>query len=250
MSVSSLIREFHVAHKTLAKLLGIPYLFEQTNLPMILPSSGSMADNGALTLTTALDATYAECYMLLPANAIEAGSAAGAYFTQMSSTTVGTVFNNTYTSGKPSAPASPTAFVTTGPGAYTQSTSETTLLSFTLPGGALGTNGSLFYFPQYVLSSTANAKTPRLKIGGTNFGAASLSSIAQSLSPVTFRNKGAANRNVGNAATGFVTAAANLPVHGTIDTSTDQAMLVTAQLANAADYVVLLGAAFQINPSN
>ena len=133
------ITMFMVAHKTLAKMLGMNYQILQANVPVFVPSSGIMANNGAITLTTALDTTYANCYLYLPANAIEAGSAAGLYFAQMSSTTVGTVYNNTYTSGKHAIPSSPTAFVTTGPGAYTQTTgSDITLLLTTLSGGAIG----------------------------------------------------------------------------------------------------------------
>lgn len=249
MSVSGLIREFHVAHKTLAKLLRIPYLFEQTNLPMILPSSGSIGNNGTLTLTTALDTTYAACYMFIPANAIEAGSAAGMYFVQMSSTTDGTIYNNIYTSGKPSSPVIPTAFVTTGPGAYTQSTSEQTLLALTLPGSSLGSNGSLFVFPHYALSNTGNTKTNRLKLGGVNLGSSSLTASGQSLIPFSVRNKASQSSNAGSGPSGLTAVPAGA-THAAVNTDIDQDLLVTAQLANAADYIVLIGAAFQINPSN
>ncbi len=92
-------------------------------VPVYVPSSGSIANNGALTLTTALPLIYPNVYLYFPANAIAAGSAAGKYYCQMSSTTVGVIFNNTYVSGTPVVPTSPTAFVTTGPGAYTQTIS-------------------------------------------------------------------------------------------------------------------------------
>lgn len=251
MSVASLIREFHIAHKTLAKLLGMNYQLLQTNVPVFLPSSGSIADNGALTLTTALDTTYANAYMYFPANAIAAGVAAGLYFVQMSSTTAGTIYNNTYTSGKQSIPSSPTAFVTTGPGAYTQTTaSDITLLETTLPGGAMGANGSLVLYGHEVMSTSGNTKTTKLKIAGTEINAQGYGATLQSLTPRTFRNKGVVNRNISNATVGFGTSGAVGATHTTIDTSSNQTILITARLANAADYLGFVGAMIQIYPSN
>jgi hypothetical protein len=250
MSVSSLIREFHVAHKTLAKLLGMNYQLLQTNVPVFLPSSGSIGNNGSLTLTTALDTTYANAYMYFPANAIAAGVAAGLYFVQMSSTTVGTIYNNTYTSGKQSIPSSPTAFVTTGPGAYTQTTgADINLILTTLPGSSLGSNGSLFVFPQEVVSSSANNKIFRLKLDSTTTNTHLGTTIGQSSSPMVVRNKGVQNRNVSNNATGFTTGGTG-PVHTTLDTSSDITLTLTANLANASDYAGFAGLLVQINPSN
>lgn len=251
MSVSRLISDFQVAHKTLAKLLRIPYALLQANVPVILPSSGSIGDNGALTLTTALDSIYANSYMYFPANAIEAGSAAGLYFTQMSSTTVGTIYNNTYTSGKHTIPSSPTAFATTGPGAYTQTTgSDITLLSTTLPGGALGANGSFFIFPHDFMASSVSNKLFKAKVGGSTTNNQTLTTVLQASIPFTFRNKGVQNRNVANGATGFSTGAVSSPIHSTVDTSSDQTILITANLAAATDYLGMAGLLIQINPAN
>ena len=52
----------------------------QSGLPIIMPSSGSIGTNGALTLNTALPQIYANCYMYFPVGAVFAGSAAGLYF--------------------------------------------------------------------------------------------------------------------------------------------------------------------------
>lgn len=244
----SFITNFMVAFKTLAKMLGINYQLLQANVPVFLPSSGSIGNNGALTLNTALDATYANCYLYLPANAIEAGSAAGKYFVQMSSTTVGTIFNNTYTSGKPTIPASPTAFVTTGPGAYTQTTAtDIALLSTTLPGGALGENGSLIAYHHSVMSSSGNTKTMKMNIGTVDTNTTQLTTSGQTSSPFTFRNKGVVNRNVSNGGSGFTTGSAS-PTHTEIDTSGDLAVLLTARLQTATDYAGYVGAMLQINP--
>lgn len=247
--ISNLIRDFMVAHKTLAKLLGMNYQLLQANVPVIVPSSGSIGNNGALTLTTALDTTYANCYLYFPANAIEAGSAAGLYFVQMSSTTLGTIYNNTHTSGKPTIPSSPTAFATTGPGAYTQTTAtDITILSFTLPGGAMGANGSLFLYPQEVVNSSGNNKIFRLKLEASTTNTHIWAAVGQSSSPMVIRNKGVQNRNVSNNAAGLTTGGTG-PVHTTIDTAADVTLTLTANLANAADYAGFSGVLVQINPA-
>jgi hypothetical protein len=249
MNYHAFIQMFLAVFKTVAKLLGIPYCLLQANVPVFVPSSGSIGNNGALTLTTALDTTYANVYLYLPANAIVAGSAAGLYYTQMSSPTAGVIFNNTYTNGKAAIPSSPTPFVTTGPGAYTQTTAtDITLLSTTLPGGALGPNGSLFLLAQEVMASSGNAKVVKLKIGGTTTNQQGYTTTLQSTAPRVFRNKGVADRNVSNANAGFNASGTTGPNHTTVDTSADQVVLLTVQLANAADYAGLTGVLFQINP--
>lgn len=237
-----------VAHKTLAKLLKIPYAPFQNGVPMILPSSGSMGNNGAITLTTALPATYANCYLYLPANAIQAGSAAGLYYAVMSSATVGTVYNNIYTSGAPTIPSSPSAFATTGPGAYTQTTgSDITLFLNTMPGGSIGANGSLFCFPLWACNNSVNTKTLKQKINATETNSVGIGAFAINATPFVFRNRGVTNKNVSNASTGLGSHTTS-PIDSSIDTSSDATVELTGRLANAADYLVLSGVTYQINP--
>lgn len=226
-----------------------PYTIFQEGVPVFLQSSGNMGNNGAFTLDTALDSIYANCYMYFPANAISAGSAAGKYFVQMSSATVGIVYNNTYTSGVPTIPASPTAFVTTGPGAYTQTTgADIALMSFPLLGNSLGANGALFTYPHVICPNNANTKTTKMSVGGTAFGSDSITTTGQNPSPMTMRNKGVTNRNVGNGGAGFAEGGSS-PVHGTVDTTADQTVLMIGRLANAADYVGFLGVIAEVRPA-
>jgi hypothetical protein len=250
MNVSHLITSFLVAHKTLAKLLRMPYMAALQGVPVIIPSSGSMGNNGAITLTTALPAIYASCYLYLPANAISAGSSAGFYYAVMTSTTVGTVYNNTYTSGTPTIPASPTAFVTTGPGAYTQTTgAELALLEVTIPGGAMGKNGSLMSYPEFVYSNSANTKTLKLYLGAT--AVITLAPTTTSYNPVRyfFRNRGAEAVNFDNSGAGFGAGTAT-PSRRTINTTADFVYKITGQLAAATDYIILEVNLVQLNPSN
>ena len=246
----SFITMFMVAHKTLAKMLRIPYSPFQGSVPMIIPSSGSMGNNGAITLTTALPATYTSCYLYLPANAIEAGSAAGLYYAVMSSTTVGTVYNNTYTGGEASIPASPAAFVTTGPGAYTQTTAtDIALTTFTLYGGSLGKRGSLFTFPLWAINSSGNTKTVKQKINAAEANALGFTTTATSTAPYVIRNRGAEDKNVSNTTAGFGSAGVS-PVSLTADTSADATIELVGRLATATDYIVLSGVTYLLNPAN
>jgi hypothetical protein len=123
----------------------VPYTLFSTGIPFIIVSSGSMGNNGALTITGAVASIYPNAYVYLPSGAISSGSAAGYYYAIFSSTTAATVYNNTYTpgSGVPTVPASPTAFSTTGPGAYTQSASPPNPFSVVVPANALSINGKI-----------------------------------------------------------------------------------------------------------
>jgi hypothetical protein len=250
MSIHEFIRCYLAVAKTLARLTGGIYTFFQNGIAMIHPSSGSIGDNGALTLTTALPRIYANCYMYFPADKIAVGVPAGAYFVQMTSTTVGTIFNNTYTSGKPTIPTSPTAFATTGPGAYTQTTgSDITLLSFTLPGGAMGKNGAMFIYQQAAHPGNANQKKPQIKVGGTGIYAPTFTTQTIITAPVTLRNNGNEAVNIDNGAAGFSNSATLSAGYRTINTATDQTILYTSQLATATDYYVLEGLDAQIKPA-
>jgi hypothetical protein len=92
----------------------------KSNIPFYIAPTGTITvTTGVLTLGTAL-LSYQNpgyMYMYFPAGAWT-GSTAGWYYVTMSSTTSGLVYSNTYTTGIPTIPTSPT-LVTTGAGAYT-----------------------------------------------------------------------------------------------------------------------------------
>jgi hypothetical protein len=155
---------------------GVPYVWKRYHIPIIVAPTGTMANNGAITVGTAFATTYAGVYLTLPAGAIAAGVPASAdtYYTQMSSATVGTVCNNRLADnldsvGGPTIPASCTAFSTTGPGAYTGVTTAVTLLTLTLPASILSTTGILDADVQYTYGNTANSKLTTITFGGTNW---------------------------------------------------------------------------------
>lgn len=170
-------------------------------VPFIIANTGTMANNGALTLGTALPTAYPNAYVFLPANAIFAGSAAGWYYTQFSSTTVGVVFNNLYVAGsQPSLLPQPNLvpFVATGPGAYTGVTTAQTGPSFNLNSNMLGGNGGLLRLTvMESVNNTAGTKTLAALINGvtvqsnaltTTTGNVAVSLIANRSQPASVNN--------------------------------------------------------------
>lgn len=214
--------------------------FLSTSIPMVLPSSGSVGNNGALTLTTALHAVYAQCYMYFPAGALYAGSVAGAYYTVMTSTTQGTVYNTRYEGGIPSIPSAPTSISATGPGAYTQTTNaDITLLSTTLPGGLMGPYGALLMYPMFVNNNSGGAKSHKIWLAGVAVYSESATTATFELRPFRMVNKGVTTANVTSGWQGLQASSA-LPVTTTIDTEVDTALLVTCKLAVDTDYCIFV----------
>lgn len=142
-------------------------ILSASGIPFIKASSGTMGNNGAISAMTALPRTYSNgAYLYLPANAISAGSSAGWYWFVGSSTTAGTVYNSTYTSGPP-AIGTATAFSTTGPGAYTGVTTAVVGPSITLPANAMGANGQVEITSGYGFNNSAGTKTMEVLFGGS-----------------------------------------------------------------------------------
>lgn len=224
-----------------------------TAIPMILPSSGSIGDDGALSLTTSLLSTYPSCYMYFPEDAIAEGVAAGLYYVVMSAANAGTIYNNTYTSGKPTIPGSPTAFDTTGPGAYTQSTSEITLITQTLPGNSLGIDGELSIWYSWLNgANTANNKIARIRLGGTAVHGVTLNNANQDSNSAFFlRNMGSAsvqstNNGVSGSARSFQEYTSGAYGQFTIDTASDVSVTLTAQIAADANFFIYSSARMEI----
>ncbi|MGH6822409.1 MAG: hypothetical protein ACREC4_02785 [Methylocella sp.] len=214
-------------------------------IPMILPSSGSIANNGALTGLTALATTYANCYMYFPVNAIATGVAAGLYYVIMSSTTAGTIYNNTYTSGLPVIPPSPTAFVTTGPGAYTQTTgTDITLISFSVLANLMGLNGLLNIGEMWSVTGNTDTKTLKVSFGSSALKATTMNtvSLASERGVSIIRNSGLANSQISwvtSSASGFGTSA-SYPTTPAEDTTANVNAVFAGNIAAVAtNYIVL-----------
>lgn len=161
----------------------LPIVLAQSAIPFVLPSSGTFTGGtGALSGLTALPTTYSGgCFMYFPAGA-GLPQGAGWYWTIMSSTTAGTVYNNVYSSGNPklASPGYATAgtAITSGATSYTQTTSEIVSVQITLPGGSMGPNGQLHITSLWSCNNAGGNRTARTEIGGNTLYALNLTSVA------------------------------------------------------------------------
>jgi hypothetical protein len=207
-------------------------------VPMVMPGSGLMVANGVGTLTTALAATPAitSCYAYFALNAIATGVAAGWYYTVFSTTTAFIVYNNTYTSGTPIIPASPTAFVTTSPTSYTGASTAITAYQLSVPGNTLGINGGLRVSSSFSYTNSAATKTMTLSYGTLlllSFGGTTSATLTAVSS---FKNQGVTGLQMSNTLQGATsyTAATNALVSGTVDTTATQTLSSTMTNATPA----------------
>ena len=161
-------------------LQGMPKTILSCGVPFVMfGGNGSSAglqftgSAGAFTLsaaimTSAFNLLAGGAYAYFPANFGGQTIAAGLRFVTMTDDTHGTVYEDLYTSGQPTIPASPTPFGANLTGWLTQTTSEVTAISgFTLTGNSLGKNGLMMPLVRMMANNTAGAKYARVKIGST-----------------------------------------------------------------------------------
>jgi hypothetical protein len=227
-----------------------PYVLFQLGIPFITPSSGIMGNNGALSAITALSTTFPQAYIYLPAGAISSGSAAGWYYTVFSSTTAGTVYNNVYSTGTPTVPASPTPFVTTGPGAYVQTTGFITSISptVTIPANTMTVNGRVEITLTMRGNNTAQQHYVRAYLGGAYFAQISAFSQAAPLTDVFLvQNTGTLNSQYWGWQSGAIGQAASGPITN-IDFTAAQNIFFSNSIALVTDTVELISASVKVFP--
>lgn len=209
--------------------------------PVAIPSSGSFANNGAVSGLSAFSTVYPAIYLFFPANAIFLGSGAGFYYTQMISATAGIVFNNPLVSGQRPAPIrSPTPFTSTGPGAYAQSVLTQTFVEFVIAAGSLGENGGLEIYNLYSMSNSANDKISNILLGGTSVQAFDITGAASFQNLFWIYNTGRIDRQIqfDLSPTGFGGVGGN-NTFTNINTANDFLLSVTGNIADPTDYLVL-----------
>lgn len=212
----------------------------QGGIPLLAPGSFTMGNNGAITLGTALGTQWPSVYIYIQAGDIAAGvpAAAGWYYaTFTGSATVGTVFNNTYTTGMPTVPAAPTAFVSTGPGARAGDTGLETAIQVTIP--VLSTNSVILTSFATQETNNANAKTITLTLGGTTFHTLLATSVTRLGGTLQITNTGATNKQISQY-NNFTSGTGAAEALGTIDTSTTTTLAYKLQRATATDNLLLL----------
>jgi hypothetical protein len=216
-----------------------------TSIVMVGTPTGTMGNNGAMTMGTANDQIYPHGYYFMPAGSIAAGvpAAAAWYYGTASSTTAVTLFNNSYdptTGVPPTVPSSPTAFVTTGPGAFTGDTSEETVFQITIAANSIGPNGELRAEDQATATNSAGTKVVKLKFGATTYGTQSMTTGVFAGALLWVKNAGAAAKQIGyiNSHLGNSFAASGGAL-GTSDTTTAINFVVTLQRATATDVATI-----------
>lgn len=250
-TIQSTFAAFVAAFKSLLGLTNYANpLLAQGGPPIGKPPSGTIGNNGALSLlVTALPTIYSGgIFLYYPFGAISTGSAAGFYWTVMSSTTAGTIYNNQYLGGTPVVPASPTPFVTTGPGAYVGDTGFPTVsASVVVPGGALGLNGELDIYALMAVAPGAGNVQPAIYYGGVavygmNFGSGTVA--IEAFVKMTNQGNAAVQVSSGNA-----NAAGQGLARTTINSAANQSVQFILYQSLATDYIVLEAFSVKIYPN-
>lgn len=123
---------------------------------------------------------------------------------------------------------------------HTGDTAEAILATINVPGGLLGANGQVTIESTWTVTNSANIKTPRVKLNGTNVRSPSLTTAASfnDRLRIANRNNAASQIMQGNSVTVYgATTSAVVPL--TLNTAADFAVTLTGQCANAADTITL-----------
>jgi hypothetical protein len=118
-----------------------------------------------------------------------------------------------------------------------------TAWALSIPGGTLGVNGALRLEASWAYSNSANNKTMSAACGAFTFQS-STQTTSTGLGVVSgFQNSGATGNQASMLSPGNGTV-----LWGAIDSTAAQTLALTAQLANATDYIVLAGASAELLP--
>lgn len=110
----------------------------------------------------------------------------------------------------------------------TGTTAQTTLLTITIPAALMGSIGRLNLLSFFALTNNANNKTLRAGIGANNINVAGAASMAATGFNFWLLNLNSATAQRNNSSTLFA-----------IDTTASMDLIITGQLANAADSITL-----------
>ena len=245
----------HIAdHKDMG---GIPRQVLVSGIPFVIPAGDGAAvglqftgSAGAFTLSAAILTNLWNalkgCWMYMPASFGGSAYPSGWYWAVFSSDTAGILYTDTYTSGTPKRPASPTAFPTDLTGWLTTTTAEITgPTGFVLAGGSMGPNGSLKSYCRTYGNVTGN-KFFRMYVGSTAVMNIVTTTLVSNEFLFSVRNQGVENLQVGprggNRATVGVNTAdgsAATSEFMTIDTSVNQTISYSLQLSSNQGCAVL-----------
>ena len=126
--------------------------------------------------------------------------------------------------------------------AVTNTTAETQVASFTLPGGVMGLNGILRLCPMFSQTNSANTKTLRIKLGAATaitqaFGGAG-SASAYGILTVRNLNSQSSQKSTQGGSLGVGTTSSAIGTSA-VDTSADITVSLTVQMGALAETVTL-----------
>lgn len=121
---------------------------------------------------------------------------------------------------------------------HTGDTTEHALAAITIPGGAMGPNGVVRVTALFSHTDSANAKTLRCRLGGAGVSGSQVMAVTETTGASATVQRTIQNR--ASQASQVIGAADNGPVvTTTVDMSADQTLVISGQLANAADALTL-----------
>jgi hypothetical protein len=129
--------------------------------------------------------------------------------------------------------------------ALTGTTNETAMATISIPAGAMGLNGGVMVKSVWSYTNSANAKTIRGRLGGIagttflSFGATVTSAMSDMQR--RFRNRGSASSQICSLPVGSFTngGSTSAPATMAIDTAATQDVVLSGQLASAAETITL-----------
>jgi hypothetical protein len=124
---------------------------------------------------------------------------------------------------------------------HTGTTAKTTLATVTVPGGAMGANGMLRITSLWSHTNSANAKTPRVEFGGTEYYGTAVTATATTRMYRTIANRNSAGLQVGGPSPGTFDwgSTSDGLTTSSVDTSADQDLVFSGELANSGDTIML-----------
>jgi hypothetical protein len=132
-------------------------------------STTNTASSAGATYSVPLSSAYANAYLSFPASGPITSS--GQYYCQMATTVTGVCYSNTYTTGTPTIPTTPTAFSGLTAGQITQNTATVTpMVSASIAAGVLLNNGCLFWDVSYTNNNSAGGKSVNTRMGSSGVG--------------------------------------------------------------------------------
>lgn len=227
-------------------------------IPFIIPPGDGSANGlqftgtlGNFTLSAAILANLWNglkgCYIYLQANFGTRTYPAGWYWAVFSSDTAGILYMDTYQSGTPLRPATPTPFPVNLSGWLTTTTSEITgPTGFVLPGGSMGPNGVIKSHVR-ICGNTTGTKTIKQYLDSSLIATINPSATPNVDMLVSTRNQSSSSLQLTSPAgslTGIASAFGSFSTtnYAAIDTTTDKNLSFSLQISTTAACAVLLHA--------